>query len=380
MATKRCYYEVLGIQQSASMTEIKKAYHRLAVELHPDSNREDPATAERFKEVAEAYEILSDEQKRERYDRLGPERFFAAQATGGGGGGGGHPFGDVFSEFFNEVFRESGGGTRRGQSLRVDVSISLEEAFSGCTKTIEVTKNKRCALCQGTGAKPGAKPKLCRRCNGQGQMLQNLGFVRVKTTCNACGGSGQVITDHCPDCHGHGVMPARVRIDVAIPAGIDDGMRIRIAGEGDPSPDGGPPGDVICFVQVRAHKLFRRDGNNLIVPLPITFPQAALGATIEVPTLRGPEKLEIPRGTSNDSLFRLRGKGMPDVRGGAPGDVIVQTNIEVPDSLTARQEELLREFAEIEKANVSPARKSFFETIGEFFASLSGGGKEQAQT
>lgn len=286
----------------------------------------------------------------------------------------------MFGDLFSQVFRDAGGGgVRRGQSLRADVSISLEEAFTGATKTLEVAKSKRCGTCKGSGAKPGAKPQVCRRCNGQGQMMQNLGFVRVKTTCNACGGSGQVITEHCGECRGHGYTQGRTRIDVAIPAGIDDGMRIRIQGEGDPSPDGGPPGDVICFVQVRAHRVFKRDGTNLVVPLPITFTQAALGATLEVPTLRGPEKLEIPRGTSNESLFRLRGKGMPDVHGGAAGDVIVQTIIEVPEKLTARQEELLREFAEIEHANVSPARKTFFETIGEFFASLGGGGKEQTK-
>lgn len=365
MATKRCFYEILGIEKSASDKQIAAAYRRLAVKYHPDSNGTDPDAQERFKEIAEAYEVLSDEQKKARYDRVGPDMYHAA-----GGGAGQQGFGDIFGDLFKGVFGE--GGPRRGNSLRCDVTISLEEAFAGCTKTVEFHRSQVCKTCTGTGARPGSKPAVCRHCNGRGQVAQNLGFVRVKTTCHNCHGSGQVIVEPCQDCRGEGLVAVRVKLDVIIPGGVDTGMRVRLQGEGEPSLDGGPPGDCYCFITVKPHRLFRRDGKNLVVELPISFTQAALGSTVEVPTLTGGDKLEIPRGTQSSSLFALRGRGMPDPRGGPRGDLLVQATIEVPTTLTEKQEKLLRELAELEHAHVTPQRKTWFEAIGEYFSFMRG--------
>jgi molecular chaperone DnaJ len=365
MATKRCYYEILEIEKSASDKQIAAAYRRLAVKFHPDSNTGDVDAAERFKEIAEAYEILSDEQKKARYDRFGHAGVQAGMGEGGPGG-----FGDIFGDLFKGVFGD--GGPRRGNALRCDVTITLEEAFTGCTKTVEFHRSQVCRNCSGSGARPGSKPAVCRQCNGRGQMAQNLGFVRVKTTCNACGGSGQVIVDACSECRGQGLVAVRVKLDVAIPGGVDTGMRIRLQGEGEPSQDGGPAGDCYCFITVKPHKIFRRDGKNLVLELPISFTQAALGAQVEVPTLTGRDKLDIPRGTQSASLFALRGRGMPDPRGGQKGDLLVQATIEVPTTLNEKQEKLLRELAELEHVHVTPQRKTWFEAIGEYFSFFRG--------
>jgi molecular chaperone DnaJ len=366
MASKRDYYEVLGVKRDASDGQIASAYRKLAVKYHPDSNPGDAEAVEKFKEAAEAYEILSDAEKRARYDRFGHEG--VSQFT--------HQFHDVedifeaFGDIFSEMFggpRRGGRRVRRGADVRADVTLDLEEAAKGITKTVEFNRNKACETCKGLGSKPGSQRATCRRCNGHGQIVQSAGILRVQTTCPTCQGAGSVITDPCDDCRGRSYVQERAKLDVTIPAGIDSGMRVRLAGYGEPSPDGGPPGDCYCFVTVRKHKIFQREGTHLILQMPITYSQAALGAKIEVPTLQGPYELTMPAGTQSGEIFRIRGRGLADPRGGSTGDLHVQTFIEVPKRLTADQEQLLRQLAEVEQREVSPHRKSFLERIREYF-------------
>src|SRR5262245_12462742 len=368
MASKRDYYEILGVKRDASDREIASAYRKLAVKYHPDSNPGDAEAVEKFKEAAEAYEILSDGEKRARYDQFGHagtdqfthqfhdvEDIFEA-------------FGDIFSEMFGMPRRGGGRRVRRGADVRVDVTLDLEEAARGVTKSVEFPRSKPCGTCKGSGSKPGSQRAICKRCNGHGQIVQSAGILRVQTTCPTCHGAGSIITDPCEGCRGRGYVQERAKLDVSIPAGIDNGMRVRLPGYGEPSPDGGPPGDCYCFVSVRKHKLFEREGTHLILRMPITYTQAALGAAIEVPTLEGPFELTVPPGTQSGEVFRIRGRGVPDPRGGAAGDLHVQTFIEVPKKLGKRQEELLRELAELEQTDVTPHRKSFLERLREYFA------------
>jgi molecular chaperone DnaJ len=257
---------------------------------------------------------------------------------------------------------------RRGGDVRCDVTLDLAEAAKGVVKTVEFTRRARCGTCKGSGAKPGTSPQPCRRCGGRGQVMQSMGILSVGVTCPTCRGAGATITDPCEECRGQGAIAGKVKLDVHIPAGVDDGMRVRLTGEGEPSPDGGPAGDCYCFVTVKKHKLFHRDGDHLILQMPITYTQAALGATIEIPTLNGKSELKIPSGSQSGEVFRVRGQGMPDPRGGnGKGDLLVQTYIEVPKKLTAKQEKLLREMAELEDAHVTPHRKGFLEKITEYF-------------
>ena len=371
MAAKRDYYEVLGVAKNASQKEVASAYRKLAIKFHPDSNRDDPDAIEKFKEASEAYEVLNEPEKRARYDQYGHKgvegavhEFHDVQDIF-------DAFGDILgSGFFGDMF---GGGrrqrrARRGADIRTDVTLDLEEAAKGVTKTLEFSRSKLCGKCHGTGNKAGASRDACRRCGGRGQIVQSAGILRVQTTCPACGGAGSIVTDPCEPCRGHGYTAGKVKLDIPIPRSIDDGMRVRISGEGEPSPDAGQPGDCYCFVSVRKHRLFQRDGQHLILRLPITFTQAALGATIEVPTLDGRAELDVPSGTQSGDVFRLSGRGMPDPRGGRTGDLHVQTYIEVPKKLTGRQRELLRELAELEHANVTPERKSFLEKLRDYFA------------
>ncbi|MFV1966703.1 MAG: molecular chaperone DnaJ [Pirellulaceae bacterium] len=373
MVNKRDYYEVLGVAKNASPREIAGAYRKLALQFHPDANPGDENATERFKEAAEAFEVLNDAEKRARYDQYGHagvdgvaphftdvEDIFEA-------------FSDIFSGgLFGDFF---GGGRRRGRrarsgaDVRAEVTLDLEEAARGVRKTAEFSRHHRCDTCNGSGAKPGSTPEPCRRCGGRGQIVQSAGILRVQTSCPACRGAGAVISCPCDDCRGNGFVAARVRVDVAIPAGIDDGMRVRLPGEGEPSPEGGPPGDCYCFVAVRPHKLFEREGNHLILRFPVTYSQAALGAMVDVPTLEGRETLRIPAGTQVGEVFRLRGRGMADPRGGAArGDLLVQAFIEVPKNLSAEQESVLRELAELETVNVTPHRKTFLDKLCDYFS------------
>jgi molecular chaperone DnaJ len=247
------------------------------------------------------------------------------------------------------------------------VTLDLAEAAKGVTKTVEFVRRHKCAKCHGSGSKPGSQREACRRCGGRGAVVQSAGFVRVQTTCPSCQGAGSIISDPCDECRGQGAVAGKVKREIHIPAGVDDGMRVRVAGEGEPSPDGGPAGDCYCFITVKKHKLFQRDGAHLILQMPITYSQAVLGATIEIPTLAGKGELHVPRGTQSGEVFRLRGRGMPDPRGGGVGDLLVQTFIEVPKKISAQQEKLLRELAESEEADVTPHRKGFLEKLKEYF-------------
>ncbi len=364
MAAKRDYYEVLGVAKDASAEQVRKAYKKIALETHPDRNP-DPEGIERFKEASEAYEILGDAEKRARYDRFGHA------------GASGHQFqdvGDIF-EAFSDLFEGFGfggsrGGRRRnrqGASLRTAVTIELVEAAAGCTRQLELDRNEHCPDCEGTGGKPGSKPVRCEYCGGHGVVLQSQGFFRMQTTCPACKGQGTVIRDKCSTCRGAGTQAQSIKLDVKVPAGVDNGMQLCLRGEGEPGPNGGPRGDLYVDIRVREHKLFQREGEHLTCHIPITYAQAVLGTEIEVPVLNGKRKFTIPAGTQAGEVFRLRGEGMPDPHGGSRGDLFVRVNLEVPKRVTGRQQELIRELAELEHTNVSPQRKSFFETLKEWF-------------
>jgi molecular chaperone DnaJ len=374
MAAKRDYYEVLGVPRNASDADIASAYRQLAIQYHPDSNPNDEEATRRFKEAAEAYEVLSDPEKRNRYDRYGH--------AGLEGLAGGAPhfqnvedifdaFGDIFSGgIFGDMFgRRRRRGPRPGAAVRCDVTLDLAEAARGVQKTVSFVRRQACAECRGSGAEPGSSPEVCRRCGGQGQVVQAAGILRVQTTCPTCQGAGRVITAPCPRCRGDGFESTRVRLDVRIPPGVDEGMRLRLTGEGEPSREGGPPGDCHCFIHVRQHPLFHREGPNLYLQLPVTYTQSVLGATIEVPTLDGRDELRVPPGTPSGEVFALPGRGMPDPQGGRPGDLMVRVFVEIPKKLTKRQEELLRELADLEQAHVTPQRKSFLDKLRDYFTS-----------
>ncbi len=369
-ATKRDYYEVLGVSRTASLSEISKAYRRLAIKYHPDSNPNDEEAIAKFKECAEAYEVISDEQKRARYDKYG-------HAGVDGNAGGFQDVGDIFEAFGDifggTIFEDFFGGrsprsrVRRGADVRCDVTLELEEAAAGCTKQVSLTRHDRCKTCHGTGAEPGSEPQICGRCRGQGQVVQATGILRVQTTCPQCRGNGKIITSPCHSCDGSGALPKEVLLEVQIPAGVDDGMRVRLAQEGQPSPDGGPPGDAYCFIRVRPHKIFKREGSDLIVQVPLSYCQAVLGTEIEIPTLNGKRTINVPHGTQSGEVFQLRGMGMPDPRSGLRGDLLVHTFVEIPKKVNAKQEELLRQLAELEDEHVTPHRKSFLDRVLHYF-------------
>lgn len=373
MAEKRDYYEVLGVDRSASKEKIAEAYRKAALKYHPDRNPGDPDAVRHFKEAAEAFEVLSNDQKRSLYDRYG---------HAGLAGAGVAPrefrdvndifdaFSDIFGEsLFGDLFGRRRGGRRvhKGADIRVDLVLDLIEVAQGTTKTVRFDRHQRCATCEGTGAKPGTQPEMCRYCGGHGQVTQSAGFFTLQTTCPACHGRGSVVREVCPTCRGGGLVVQSVTREVKIPAGVDNQTRLRLQGEGEPSPDGGPPGDVYCVLKIKEHPLFQRDGQDLICQIPIGYAQAALGATIEVPTLDGPEPLEIPGGTQSGELFRLRGRGLPLPRMRGRGDLVVQVYIEVPKKLDAEQRRLLRELAELENVHVTPQRKSFFTKLRDYF-------------
>ncbi|WP_102691279.1 molecular chaperone DnaJ [Rummeliibacillus pycnus] len=350
---KRDYYEVLGIQKNASKDEIKKAYRKLSKQYHPDLNKE-PGAEEKFKEIAEAYEVLSDDQKRARYDQFGHQD--PNQGFGGFGGfGGAEGFGgfeDIFSSFFGGGrTRRDPNAPRKGDDLQYRMTISFEEAVFGKEKEIEIPREETCDTCHGTGAKPGTSKETCSYCNGSGQTSETVntpfGQMVNRRTCSHCQGTGQIIKEKCSTCHGAGTIKRRKKIKVNIPAGVDDGQQLRLSGQGEAGVNGGPAGDLYIVFHVRASDKFERDGDDIYLELPITFPQAALGDEIEVPTIHGKVKMKIPAGTQSGDRFRLKGKGVKNVHGYGNGDQHVIVQIITPKKLTEKQKELLREFASI---------------------------------
>ena len=374
---KRDYYEVLGVQKGASEEEIKKAYKKMARKYHPDLNPGDKDAEEKFKEVNEAYEVLSDSEKKARYDQFGfagVDPNFGAGGGGYGGGAGGAGFdfgdlGDIFGSFFGGGF--GGGQTRRnpnapqrGESIRMNLTISFEEAAFGCEKELELDRYESCETCHGSGAAPGTSPETCPDCGGSGVVQTRrqtpMGVFASTAPCSRCGGRGRIIKEPCKDCRGSGMVRRRRKIQASVPAGIDNGQTISIRGQGHAGKNGGPAGDLLVTITVRPHELFRREGTSVLCEAPITFPQAVLGAELEIPTIDGKVKYDIPEGTQSGTTFRLKGKGIPALNGRGRGDQYVTVYIETPRNLNREQKEALKKFAEAVGENNYEERKSFF--------------------
>jgi molecular chaperone DnaJ len=354
MATKRDFYEVLGVPKNASEDEIKKSYRKLAMKFHPDRNQGDASAEVKFKEAKEAYEMLSDAEKRAAYDQFGHAGVDPnMRGPGGGGGAGfggfGESFGDIFGDIFGQARRQQTGGGRqvfRGNDLSYAMEVTLEEAASGKESEIRIPSFDECETCHGTGAKAGTSPKTCGTCQGQGVVQMRQGFFSVQQTCPHCRGTGKVITDPCSPCHGQGKIKRQKTLEIKIPAGIDDGMRIRSTGNGEPGTNGGPPGDLYIEIRIKKHEVFQRDGDDLHCAVPVSFTTAALGGEISVPTLSGEAAIDLPEGTQTGKQFRLRGKGIKGVRSSFPGDLYCHITVETPVKLTEHQRKLLRELDE----------------------------------
>ncbi len=372
---KRDYYEVLGVNRDADEDALKKAYRKLAMKWHPDRNPDNPKAEEHFKEAKEAYEVLSDAQKRAAYDRHGHAGVDAAAGAGAGGAGYGS-FADAFGDIFGEIFGGAAGGGRsrsgvyRGADLRYNLEITLEQAAHGTETRIRIPTADECATCKGTGAKPGTSPKQCPTCHGHGQVRMQQGFFSIQQTCPNCHGAGKVVSDPCQACSGAGRVKSHKTLSVKIPAGVDEGDRIRLAGEGEHGMNGGPAGDLYVQLHIKAHAVFQRDGDDLHCEMPISFTTAALGGEIEIPTLDGTAKIKVPHETQSGKAFRLRGKGIKGVRSSHHGDLFCHVVIETPVSLTERQKELLREFEATTEKHAdrhNPRAKSWMEKVKEFF-------------
>jgi molecular chaperone DnaJ len=368
---KRDYYEVLGVNRDASEEEIKKAYRKLAMKHHPDRNPDNPKAEERFKEAKEAYEILCDSQKRAAYDQFGHAGVDHSAAAGAGAGFGN--FADAFGDIFSDIF--GGGRARsnvfRGADLRYNLEISLEEAARGTETRIRIPAMEECSTCHGSGAKPGTSPTACPTCHGQGQVRMQQGFFSIQQTCPRCHGNGKIVATPCSACGGAGRVKQHKTLSVKIPAGVDEGDRIRLTGEGEAGVNGGPPGDLYVVIHLRAHSVFQRDHNDLHCEMPISITAAALGGEIEIPTLDGYAKIKIPAETQTGKVFRLRGKGIKGVRAASAGDLLCHVVVETPVSLTARQRELLLELEAINQkggGRHNPQSKSWMEKVKEFFA------------
>lgn len=369
MPAKGDYYQILGVSRSASEEEIKKAYRKLALKYHPDRNPGDKAAEEKFKEISEAYQVLSDPEKRAQYDRFGHAAFEQGAGFSGGFDFGGTTFDDLFGELFGDFFGGRGRArsrARRGEDLRYDLTLSFEEAVFGAKKTIEVPRLTPCEACHGRGTRDGAERSPCTACRGTGQLRFQQGFFTIARTCNQCGGQGTVIRDPCRVCRGQGVVEKAHALRVQIPPGVDTGTRLKLRGEGGVGQNGGPPGDLYVFIQVQPHPLFTRQGKDIVCEIPITFPQAALGAEIDVPTLDGKVKMKVPPGTQSGTVFRLKGKGVPGIQGGK-GDELVRITVEVPRKLSPKQRELLEQFARASGEEVHPSSKSFLDKVKEMF-------------
>jgi molecular chaperone DnaJ len=375
---KRDFYEVLGVARDASEDDIKKAYRKLAMKFHPDRNPDDKSAEEKFKEAKEAYEILTDASKRAAYDRFGHDGVDPQRGAGGGGGAGFGNFADAFGDIFGDIFGGGGGrggnrsGVYRGADLRYDLEITLEQAARGTETRIRIPSTESCTVCHGTGAKPGTQPKTCPTCNGAGQVRVSQGFFSIQQTCPACHGAGKVNSDPCTSCHGAGRHKTQKTLSVKIPAGVDEGDRIRLSGEGEPGVNGGPAGDLYVQMKVKEHPVFQRDGNDLHCEMPVSFTTAALGGEIELPTLDGSAQIRIPAETQSGKTFRLRGKGIKGLRASQPGDLYCHVAIETPVNLTDRQRELLREFESLTAKGGdrhNPRSKSWVDRVRAFFSS-----------
>lgn len=370
---KRDYYEVLGVSKDVDAAELKKAYRRVAMKFHPDRNPDDSSAEEKFKEANEAYEVLSDDQKRAAYDRFGHAGVDGQSGMGGAGGAGYNNFSDIFGDVFGDIFGGGGGrggrgGPARGSDLRYNLELSLEEAVKGTSVQIKVPTLVSCKTCDGSGAKTGSKPVTCTTCGGHGQVRMQQGFFSVQQTCPTCRGRGTIIADPCKSCHGQGRVEETKTLSVKVPAGVDTGDRIRLSGEGEAGADGGPSGDLYVQVNVREHNIFKRDGADLYCEVPIDFVDAALGGELEVPTLDGRVKLKVPAETQTGKLFKLRGKGVTPVRGGGVGDLLCRVVVETPVNLTGKQKELLKEFQTTMKGGkFSPKQSSWFDGVKKFF-------------
>ena len=370
---KRDYYEVLGVSRDVNEADLKKAYRRLAMKHHPDRNTDDKGAEDKFKEVKEAHDVLSDAQKRAAYDQYGHAGVDASAAAGGGHGGGAN-FNDVFGDVFGDIFGGGGGRSRsqayRGSDLRYNMELNLEDAAAGTTVKIKIPTLITCKTCNGSGAKKGSLPTTCSTCGGNGQVRIQQGFFSVQQTCPHCHGTGKVIKDPCHDCHGQGRVEERKTLSVKVPPGVDNGDRIRLTGEGEVGENGGPAGDLYVQIHVKPHAIFERDGSNLVCTMPIGIAIATLGGDIEVPTLNGRVILKIPPETQTGKLFRVKGKGVAPVRGGGIGDLICKVVVETPVKLTARQKELLREFETSMSSDSNmhnPQSRSWMNGVKKFF-------------
>lgn len=379
---KQDYYELLGVSRTSKADELKKAYRKLAMKLHPDKNPGDKEAERKFKEINEAYDVLKDEQKRAAYDRMGHAAFDGSMGGAGPGARGfqqggfdfeasgfGNIFDDMFSEFMGGRTRQAE-SSQRGADLRYNMEITLEEAFNGLKKNIKISTNATCEICKGMGTAKGTKPETCPTCHGQGKVHARQGFFTIERTCSHCHGLGQIIKDPCKTCHGAGRVRKEKTISVSIPAGIEEGARIRLASEGEAGLRGGAPGDLYIFLHIKPHKFFHRDGSNIYCQVPIAMSTATLGGEIEVPSIDGHKaRVKIPEGTQSGKQFRLKGKGMSILRSSSKGDMYIQTQVETPVNLTKRQKELLEEFASLEKkSHSSPLSEGFFAKIKEFWS------------
>lgn len=380
---KRDFYEVLGVQKGASAEELKKAYRAKAKELHPDRNSDNPQAEAQFKEVNEAYDVLKDDQKKAAYDRFGHAAFENGMGGGGGQRGGGNAdfasaFSDVFEDLFGDFMGRGGGGgngrsrAQRGSDLRYNLRVSLEESFKGVQKTINVPSSVACDTCRGTGAEGGSEPVTCPTCSGMGKVRAQQGFFTVERACPTCNGQGQIVKNPCKACHGAGRVEKERALSVNIPAGVETGTRIRLAGEGEAGMRGGPSGDLYIFIEVREHPLFQRDGVNLFCRVPVSIATAALGGEVDVPTIDGGKaRVKVAAGSQTGKQMRLRAKGMPALRGGGLGDMLIELAVETPVNLTARQRELLREFEALSAEN-NPEGSSFFQKVKGFWDGMKG--------
>ncbi|MBN9279905.1 MAG: molecular chaperone DnaJ [Hyphomicrobium sp.] len=377
---KRDYYDVLGIKRGAGDSDIKSAFRRLAKEHHPDRNPGDASAEQKFKEINEAYEVLKDEQKRAAYDQFGHAAF---EGGGRGPGGFGPDFSSSMSDIFDDLFGEFMGGRRggrqrsareRGADLRYNMEITLAEAFVGKQAQIRVPTSVTCETCSGSGARAGSRPTTCQTCGGAGKVRASQGFFTIERTCPACQGRGETIDDPCPACHGHGRVTKERTLAVSIPPGVEDGTRIRLAGEGEAGQRGGPTGDLYIFLSIKPHEFFQRDGADIFCRVPIAMTTAALGGNVDVPTVEGNRvRMPVPSGTENGKQFRLKGKGMPVLRSKVHGDMYIQVEVETPKNLSRKQRELLEEFERESNKETNPASSGFFARVKEFFDPGKGG-------